>query len=655
MAYVPQQGDKLRHDLTSYTPIQGNGLLFRLADAGRVCEYFVPQNGREILLDLEVSPDAPLDFVFARNCYPQETGETPDEPPTEEGVPLLRPGVSMPWGNGPGKERNYVSRWRDAGHVSSHNRLRWQNDRKHQDNDHGFPWGKLATPGGHWRVLFSRLARCPEVDINGLFGFPPEQKKKTALPWDELKLLEDKNRIPFRYPPRREHQSELPWQESGKYLDPEKQVPYRIGLANDHHHTTRWGKKFYKEICLRDYRLEKAAGTALLFDLDTPIDQVDDGALIRFHFDSLSYDLRCSHREPSGFRDAYIYVPSPFVPVTPTRGLHIIMNNVLLTRVSDDKPLDATSISLTTNFGSWCWGFEATLKTLESYLAARPDTSGNKTVRATVNGYDFLFEIDGASEQERFGEKSWSVRGRSISAELARPGAVAVSYTEGSDRNAVQLAERELENTGWTIDWQTVDWLVSAGAFSYTDKVKMEAIIRIAEAVGAQVQTIRDEKKLVVLPRYNGSPWNWDTATPDLIITESVVRQISHEWAPGPGYNGIFVTGTAQGVMAKVKRTGSAGDRLAPMVTDALITQTAAARERGRVALAASGSWQNLSIVLPLFAPPGQPGLLLPGALVKVVRPRGTWVGQVTGNRITGMRNNGLSVRQVINVERWRG
>ena len=655
MAYIPKQGNSLRHDLTGYRPIRGNGLLFRLADESRVCEYFVPQIGRQVLLDLDTPAAEPLNFVFSLRCYPEVIQDVPDEPVSEEGVPLLRPGVTVLWGNGVPRERDCGSRWRDAGTVAVRNTGRWGNDRKNQDNTRAFAWGGLATPGGHWRVLFSRLVRSPRRDFAAFYSFPPEQKKEPCIPWGEHDGLDRKKRIEFSYPPSKQKKRSLYWRESEKQIEPKKHVPYRIGIRNDHHHTTRWGKKYYREICLRDYRLEKAAGAALLFDLATSIDHVDDGAHIRFYFDSLSYDLRCSHREPSGFRDAYIYMPSPFVPITPTRGLHIIMNAVSLTRVSDGKPLDATSITLTTNFGSWCWGFEATLKSLDSYLAVEPDISGNKIVRATVNGHDFLIEIDGAGEQEQFGKKSWSVRGRSISAELSRPGAVARSYTETADRNAVQLAEQELENTGWTIDWQTVDWLVSGGAFSYSDKVKMEAINRIAGAIGAHVQTKRDEKKLIVLPRYNGSPWNWDSATPDLVITESVVRKFGHEWTPGPGYNGIFVTGTSQGVMAKVKRTGSAGDRLAPMVTDSLITQTAAARERGRVELARSGSWQNITMVLPLFAPPGLPGLLLPGTLVKVVRPRGTWTGQVVGNRITGIRNNGLSVRQVISVERWRG
>lgn len=655
MAYVPQQGDKLRHDLSAYRPIQGNGLLFCLADRSRVCEYFVPQSGSAINLDLQPPSSAPLEFVFQLRCYPEKTPASPEEPVAEEGVPLLRPGVTVCWNKATPEERNSSSRWLDGSSVDIHNQSAWRNSHKNQDRKLHNPWGKLLTPGGHWRVLFSRLARSPQTDIGTLFKFPPEQKKETTLKWDEFGTFDHGATVPFRNPPQRNNEKEICWNRSENSFSIRKSLPYLVGRKNDHHHTTRWGKKFYKEICLRDYRLEKVAGAALLFDLATPIDHVDDGAHIRFHFDSLSYDLRCSHREQSGFRDAYIYVPAPYVPITPTRKLHIIMNSVLLTRVSDNKPIDASAITLTTGFGSWCWGFEATIKSMDSFMAIQPDSSGNKIVKATVNGYDFLLEVDGASEQEQFGDLSWSVRGRSISAELARPGGVARSYTETNDRNAVQLAEQELENTGWNVNWQSVDWLVSGGAFSYNDKTKMEAIIRIAETVGGRVQTQRDAKTLIVKPRYNGSPWDWSAVTPDLVITESVVKKFSNEWAPGPGYNGVFVSGTSLGVMAKVKRTGSAGDHLAPMVTDSLITKTAAARERGRVELARFGSWQNIVLVLPLMPSPGQPGLLLPGAIVEVVRPRGTWRGQVTGNRITGVRNNGLSVRQIIDVERWRG
>lgn len=45
----------------------------------------------------------------------------------------------------------------------------------------------------------------------------------------------------------------------------------------------------------------------------------------------------------------------------------------------------------------------------------------------------------------------------------------------------------------------------------------------------------------------------------------------------------MFVSGQDVGVLGQVTRAGTAGDVLAPMVVDALITEAAAARQRGVV------------------------------------------------------------------------
>jgi hypothetical protein len=105
--------------------------------------------------------------------------------------------------------------------------------------------------------------------------------------------------------------------------------------------------------------------------------------------------------------------------------------------------------------------------------------------------------------------------------------------------------------------------------------------------------------------------------------------------------------------MAKVIRTGTAGDRLATMVTDPLITATEVAAERGRTVLAAGQNFRQVTIDLPLMSPPDLPGLLVPGTIVDVNQASGIWRGQVTGVRISGSRNRGLSVRQIITVERY--
>ena len=77
--------------------------------------------------------------------------------------------------------------------------------------------------------------------------------------------------------------------------------------------------------------------------------------------------------------------------------------------------------------------------------------------------------------------------------------------------------------------------------------------------------------------------------TPDFVLPVDVVARESLRWIDKPAYNRVFVAGQETGVLGQVTRTGTAGDVLAPMVVDALITQASAARQRGTAILSDTG------------------------------------------------------------------
>jgi hypothetical protein len=79
---------------------------------------------------------------------------------------------------------------------------------------------------------------------------------------------------------------------------------------------------------------------------------------------------------------------------------------------------------------------------------------------------------------------------------------------------AQQLAEAALEFSGVTLDWQITDWLVPAGAWSFSG-TPLAAVQRVAEAAGAVLQSHRTDPVFRVLPRYTALPWEWTTTTPE--------------------------------------------------------------------------------------------------------------------------------------------
>ena len=631
--YIPRYGGNVILGNTSYIARWGGDLY--LVSEGE----YTPFNG------------GLLKFEFG------ETPKTPEvlEPPTiEDGLPKMRPDFAVVWGDGETKEHGYRLQYKDAKALTTHKNIKWVKEKGSNDTEVIIPWGGLTENEKRLRLKYSRFVDLLDLSFDSPFTATPEQKDNVRrVPYGVPDVKDESPKIPFRSPPKKDDNNRILFTDSTKTADAEKEIPFNQGTKTDGHHNTKWGKRFFKEICTRDYKTP--GGGNLDFNLKTPIEDVDESLLLRFYFDALTYDLRCKHDEPTGYRDKYDFVKPKYYPHAPYSKSYTIMNNLLLTRVSDRKPIDVKSVTISSNLGSWCWTLSAGILSQESYEAIEPDENGNQEVEVELNGYKWRFLVEQATDNKSFARPSWSISGRGLAAGLADPYAKKTSYTETAARTALQLIEERLENTGWTVDFRGVDWLIPGGAYSYHDLSPLKAIQQITEAAGAVLQSEPLEKKLIVFPRYKTSPWNWASITPDLSINDTVTTQAAMTWKPGPGYNGVFVSGTNAGVLAKVSREGTSGTDLAPMSTNALITATEVAREKGRNVLAAAGNWQTGGLTMPLFPSPGVPGLILPGSLLEAPRRNTTFKSQVTGNNITANRQGGLVVRQHLEVERYRG
>lgn len=121
------------------------------------------------------------------------------------------------------------------------------------------------------------------------------------------------------------------------------------------------------------------------------------------------------------------------------------------------------------------------------------------------------------------------------------------------------------------------------------------------------------EQNIRVRHRYPAVPWEWSSVTPDFVLPVDALARESLRWVEKPGYNRVFVSGQDVGVLGQVTRAGTAGDILAPMVVNALITEAAAARQRGIAVLADTGQQIEVSLRLPVLA---ETGIIEPGTFV---------------------------------------
>ncbi|MBL0422453.1 hypothetical protein JI739_19050 [Ramlibacter sp. AW1] len=307
--------------------------------------------------------------------------------------------------------------------------------------------------------------------------------------------------------------------------------------------------------------------------------------------------------------------PPTETAILPIRRVYMVINNVSLYRISDNALVPALGLSLSLDADSWTWGFNASLPV--SAQALVEPTDGPVELRVTINGTEFRVLAENISRERTFGESSIRISGRGHNAVLAAPYAPVMTFSNQEGRTARQLMDDVLTLNGvplgWTVDWGLTDWNVPAGAFA-RQGTWIEALTSIAQAAGGYLLPHASAKTLRVRHRYPAAPWEWGTRAPDFVLPVDAVARESLRWIEKPAYNRVFVSGQDVGVLGQVTRAGTAGDVLAPMVIDALITAAAAARQRGLAVLADTGHQIEVSLRLPVLP---ETEVIEPGAFVE--------------------------------------
>ncbi len=364
------------------------------------------------------------------------------------------------------------------------------------------------------------------------------------------------------------------------------------------------------------------------------------------------------------FGDSCTNLPSgqSFFAILPAR-FYMTAHSIYAQRLPDLADVPIFDATVSADAGSYCWSLSASGPASLFDLLAPVDGLPAQ-LKVMLDGIPWVFAVDSLSRSTAFAQSSVRVQGRSLTALIAAPYLRAATRSNDFDRTAQQLAEDALAGTGITLDWGIgagalsnggmIDWLVPAGAFSQQG-TPLDAVQAIVQAAGGYLQSHRHLPTLQARHPYgqrvgdtSGAPWAWSTGAadvelaPDALITSSIARQ------DGPNINTVYVSGTTHGVLALVKRTGTAGDALADMVTDSLITHVDAARQRGLTVLGAAGHKYEVSLDLPVLTGSGQPGVLDVGQLVQV-NATVPWRARVRGVSVHAKMP---TLRQTVTLER---
>lgn len=302
--------------------------------------------------------------------------------------------------------------------------------------------------------------------------------------------------------------------------------------------------------------------------------------------------------------------------IIPIQEVYIVLNNVNLMRAGDQTLVPTYTMSLSLDAGSWAWGFEASLPGVAQGLV-ESTADGPVELIANVNGTAFRVLAESINRERVFGETRIRVSGRSKHALLDAPYAPILSFNNTADRSHQQLFDDVLQINGvplgWQIDYGLENWNVPLGAFAHQGTY-ISALAALAKAGGAYLLPDTQQQLFKVVPRYPATPWNWSEIVPDVVLPVNVVSRESISWKEKPNYNRVYMSGEGQGILGQVTRSGTAGDILAPMVTDSLITTAAAARQRGLAILADSGRQLEMKLKLPVLP---TTGIIQPGAFVQ--------------------------------------
>lgn len=340
-------------------------------------------------------------------------------------------------------------------------------------------------------------------------------------------------------------------------------------------------------------------------------------------------------------------LPADFL--IPYRKVYVAVHTITCETYPGGEPLALFDPVISADADSYCWSLSATGP--EELMEQLAGTAGAPAqIRITIDGSAWVFAVERMGRTRQFGKRRAQLTARSVTAMLGDPWAAESAWSNGGAMLAAQIVDQALDLTGITADWGLDDWLVPAGAWSHQG-TPLSAVLRVAESVGAVVQSDRASPTLRLMPRYALMPWEWSgpAVAPNVQLPLASIIRESYERRDAPAYNRAIVSGVSQGVLGIITRAGTAGDRAAPLVTDSLATAQEAVLQRGRAILGAAGRQAWIGLDLPVLTGGTLPGVLSVGQLAEVVEPADSWRGLV---RSVQVRVTGGRVRQTVNFER---
>lgn len=295
------------------------------------------------------------------------------------------------------------------------------------------------------------------------------------------------------------------------------------------------------------------------------------------------------------------YEPPPgHVTVTiPTQQVYLMQHVISVKTVPGNVEVPMGNISLSYDADSFAWQFSGTL--LDAAALALVQSSNAVELAVTIDGYLWHVLVESIEHGIQFAKHSISLKGRSLTAELGAPYLLPTSATMGDTLTVQQLAD-SLMPVGWSITWDAPTWNVPAGAFSYTNQTPIQVLAGLVNDIGCVAVPHSSQRVITVQKRYPVYPWYFSVAPADLEIPEAALTSVNLRPSIATQANGVYVHGgEIGGVLGWCRLTGTDGAKLAPTVSNSLMTDVIGCRLLGERILAGQQTQPVIkSATLPL-------------------------------------------------------
>lgn len=352
-------------------------------------------------------------------------------------------------------------------------------------------------------------------------------------------------------------------------------------------------------------------------------------------------------------------IPLPFAcfdqSATPILKGYIMQNTISAT--VDGQSLNLLSASFTSDTGGYCWQGSVTLPPddfVRLNIDGRPKGSP-ALINCRINSDNFVFMAEDYSDNRQFGQKSYTVTGRSQTALLGDDYAAKGDGTYRSPIYAAQIANEQLKFGDIKLDgWGIADWLVPADVYSVSDKTPMAVLQELAAAAGGFVESDRAAAVVRLKPKWRKPAWEVSAAEPDVSVPSSVIIKISGQRVVSEKANGVFVWANHdKGVGGDIYRSGSDREPRASALSGALYTDQAVLTAAGIAALSATGIHKKETVTLPVSDKYAIPLAEL-GQIWQIQEPSGMWQGVVVGVTLdVSVTDDAPVVTQTLSIDRY--